>query len=58
MKVDDWQSQDVSCDHGDSGGPWFLATTAYGVHKGSPGSSCVYMAIDFISPMGVYVLTQ
>ncbi|MEZ4493189.1 MAG: hypothetical protein R3C29_07765 [Dehalococcoidia bacterium] len=22
------------------------------------GSSCVYMAIDFISPMGVYVLTQ
>jgi hypothetical protein len=58
MKVDDWLSQDVSCDDGDSGGPWFVATTAYGVHKGSPGSSCIHMAIDFISAMGVYVLTE
>lgn len=48
----------LSCGGGDSGGPWFVAGSAYGVHKGSPGSSCIYMPIDRITAMSVFVLTQ
>ena len=51
-----WTS--LACDHGDSGGPWFGSTSAYGIHKTSPGSDCVYMPIDRITAMWVFVLTQ
>lgn len=45
---------------GDSGGPWFLSNTAYGTHSGSPGddaNDAIYMAINYISSLGVSVLT-
>lgn len=39
-------------DGGDSGGPWFIGYTAYGIHKGhNPGgveNDAYYMAVDFI----------
>ncbi|MFZ6030991.1 MAG: S1 family peptidase [Chloroflexota bacterium] len=44
---------------GDSGGPWFLTSTAYGIHSGSPGADpndAIYMAINYISGLGVSVL--
>jgi len=45
---------------GDSGGPWFLDTTAYGIHSAEPSDDtgdAVYMAINYISSLGVSVLT-
>jgi hypothetical protein len=45
---------------GDSGGPWFLVNTAYGTHSGSPGANpndALYMAINYVSSLGVSVLT-
>jgi hypothetical protein len=51
---------------GDSGGPWYSNTTAYGIHSGGgvgagppgdPRNDAIYMAIDFISALGVTVLT-
>lgn len=57
----DWMlvsGSSLACGAGDSGGPWFVAGSAYGVHKGSPGSSCVYMPIDRITAMSVFILTQ
>lgn len=42
---------------GDSGGPWFSGNTAYGVHSGGFGNDSAYMAIDYISALGVSVLT-
>lgn len=43
---------------GDSGGPWFVAGTALGVHKGSQlsGTYVIYMAIDYIDALGIYLL--
>lgn len=46
---------------GDSGGPWFLTNTAYGVHHGSPSddpNDAIYMAVNYISGLGVSVLTN
>ncbi len=45
--------------YGDSGGPWFSGSTAYGVlHGGNPSvGDAIYMAIDYISTLGVSVLT-
>ena len=46
---------------GDSGGPWFLTSNAYGTHSGSPGADpndALYMAINYISGLGVSVLTS
>lgn len=45
-------------DPGDSGGPWFNSTTAYGVHVGGSGSSAVYMAINYVSGLGVSVMLK
>ena len=46
---------------GDSGGPWYDGNTAYGSHMGSPASDdddAVYMAINYVSGVGVSVLTD
>lgn len=46
---------------GDSGGPWFLTNTAYGTHSGSPGADpndAIYMAINYVSGLGVSVMTS
>jgi hypothetical protein len=51
----DWPSQGAD---GDSGGPWFTGGLALGIHKGSPGDKTVYMAINYITYIGVYLLTQ
>lgn len=45
---------------GDSGGPWFTEDYAYGTHFGAPGddpNDSIYMAINYISSLGVSVLT-
>lgn len=45
---------------GDSGGPWFVEDIAYGINSGSPGSDpndALYMPINYISSLGVSVLT-
>lgn len=45
---------------GDSGAPWFVWDVAYGIHKGSPFNEkdAVYMAINYLSGIGVSVLTS
>jgi hypothetical protein len=44
---------------GDSGGPWYLGHTAYGITMGgfSTDNDAVYTAIDYIGAFGVSVLT-
>lgn len=42
---------------GDSGGPWFVEQYAYGVHSGGGGNDAIYMPINYISSLGVSVLT-
>lgn len=46
---------------GDSGGPWFLETVAYGIHSGrlsdDPLGDRFYTAINYVSNLGVSVLT-
>lgn len=56
------QYPDLS-DAGDSGSPWFVEQTAYGIHSGGfiSGSfegDAIYMAINYISSLGVSVLTS
>lgn len=46
-------------DNGDSGGPWFLTNTAYGIHHGSPGddpNDAIYMAVNYVDGLGVTVV--
>lgn len=48
---------------GDSGGPWFIEQIAYGTHSGgfnggSFDGDSLYMAINYISSIGVQVLTS
>lgn len=45
---------------GDSGGPWFSATNAYGINKGSVNTvDAYYMAIDYVaSCLGLTVLVK
>lgn len=43
---------------GDSGGPWFASNTAYGIHHSGIGDDATYMAINYISTLGLTVLTQ
>ena len=44
---------------GDSGGPWFVENLAYGIHSGAytTNPDSVYMAINYVSALGVSVLT-
>lgn len=43
---------------GDSGGPWFNGSTAWGVHSGSKdGLDALYMAINYISSLDLEVVT-
>lgn len=45
---------------GDSGAPWFVENLAYGIHWGSWGgdpNDALYMAINYITAIGVNVLT-
>ena len=52
-------TQDQS-EPGDSGGPWYSGSTAYGIMSGHfPGNfDAIYMAIDYSSALGVSVLTS
>ncbi len=46
---------------GDSGGPWYVENLAYGIHMGRPSGDnkdAIYMPIDYISSIGVSVLTS
>lgn len=46
---------------GDSGGPWFWNNTAYGIQSGEYGGNediAIYMAVNYISDLGLSVLTQ
>lgn len=46
---------------GDSGGPWFMASTAWGSCFGFPGddpNDAIYMAINYVSGIGVSVMTS
>ena len=47
-------------ENGDSGGPWFVDGTAYGIHSGSPGSTsldAIYTPVNYLADIGVRVLT-
>ncbi len=60
IRVDNNQGYADLSSPGDSGGPWFLVDTAYGTHSGEPGADAgdsIYMAINYISSLGVSVLT-
>ena len=49
--------QDLSSG-GDSGGPWFSGNTAYGIHSCGIGNDSCYTAINYVSGLGVSVLTN
>jgi hypothetical protein len=59
FKVNHAPAEDTICDVGDSGGPWFLGNDAYGTTcaKDSGGDG-YYMAIDYLSGVGVSLLTE
>ena len=46
---------------GDSGGPWFLSNTAYGIMSAEfLGTDAIFMAINYVpsSNLGIIVLTE
>ena len=49
---------DVLAERGDSGGPWFRGNTAYGIMRSQADGDGVYMAINYISDLGISVLTE
>ena len=60
VRVNNYPSANLS-EAGDSGGPWFVEGYAYGTHFGAPGDDAndsIYMAINYISSLGVSVLTS
>ncbi len=59
FKVNHASTDELVCDVGDSGGPWFLGNDAYGTTcaKDSGGDG-YYMAIDYLSGVGVSLLTE
>ncbi len=47
------------CDSGDSGGPWFVGSDAYGTTCAKDsGGNAYYMAINYVSGLGVKLLTE
>lgn len=42
---------------GDSGGPWYIGNTAYGITLSGFNTNAVYMAINYVSGLNVSVLT-
>jgi hypothetical protein len=60
IRVDSRSAYNNLSEPGDSGGPWFVEDKAYGTHFGAPGDDAndsIYMAINYISSLGVSVLT-
>ncbi len=60
IRVDNTAGYPVLRGPGDSGGPWFLTSTAYGTHSGAPGADpndAIYMAINYVSGISVSVMT-
>jgi hypothetical protein len=59
FKVNHASADECVCDVGDSGGPWFLGNDAYGTTcaKDSGGDG-YYMAVDYLSGVGVSLLTE
>ena len=68
MRVRNFDIDDLSAG-GDSGGPWFVGTKAYGTHKGAipifddngvytGKDDAVYMAVNYFSHLGIEVLTE
>ena len=43
---------------GDSGGPWFLGNTAYGIMRSQIGDDAIFMAINYIDILDLTVLTN
>lgn len=43
---------------GDSGGPWMVGNTAYGITMGQWDKKGIYMAINYIDILDVTVLTE
>lgn len=64
IRVANTAGYDNLANYGDSGGPWFVSNNAYGTmtHKIEPGtngvgSDGIYMAVDYMSGIGVSVIT-
>jgi streptogrisin C len=63
VRVDGGGRSDNLSARGDSGGPWYVGNTAYGIHSGSVadddgGRDALYMPINYISSILVSVLTS
>lgn len=57
VRVRNSNGQDLG-QSGDSGGPWFIGSQAYGIHHGElNGTDAVYMPIHYISILSVELLT-
>jgi hypothetical protein len=40
---------------GDSGGPWYWGTSAYGIHKGGVGNDAYFMAQNYMHVLNIRV---
>jgi len=61
IRVDNTAGYSNLSSDGDSGGPWFTAYTAWGSHCTHPGddpNDAVYMAINYVSGIGVSIMTS
>lgn len=59
IRVDNTAGYNDLSSGGDSGGPWFLSTTAYGIHHASSGidpNDAIYMAINYIEGLDLSVV--
>lgn len=58
IRVDPTGGYNPLVEEGDSGGPWFFSNTAYGTTCAkSAGGYGYYMAVDYVSGVGVTVMT-
>jgi hypothetical protein len=61
IRVDNTAGYNNLSEGGDSGCLWFTANTTWGSHFGAPGddpNDAVYMAINYVSGIGVSVMTS